>query len=298
MYKSLAVLFITTLSLTLLSGVAKTAEQAITSEEILWYRAYFPPVTIPSGADAERGFFDNIMNYIIENLPEYTHHRQTANFKRIINEMKKGGNSCCPSLYKTDAREKFISFSVPAVVVLPNGLITTKENKDKFEPYLNKEGKISLTSLLKNQGLTLGVSNGRVFSGGIDEVLQQYIGAKNIYARSGADVFKGLLSMLFLGRIDYTIGYPTEAKYFSQEQEEYKKYLFFPIEENSILFTLGYVGCPKTAWGHKVIQNVDEILLKNRDKEFFLSFYEEWLDDSTKPMYRSIINNYFESEKK
>jgi len=98
MYKSLAVLFITTLSLTLLSGVAKTAEQAITSEEILWYRAYFPPVTIPSGADAERGFFDNIMNYIIDYLPEYADHRQTANFKRIITEMKKGGNSCCPSL--------------------------------------------------------------------------------------------------------------------------------------------------------------------------------------------------------
>lgn len=298
MYKSLTVLLFTVLSFTFFSGVGQTTEQTNPPDEILWYRAYFPPVTIPSGADAERGFFDHVMNFIIGNLPEYKHLQRTANFKRIISEMKKGGNSCCPSLYKTNAREEFTSFSIPAVVVLPNGLIITEKNKDKVRPYLNKEGKVSLTRLLEDQRLTLGISNGRIYSGGIDEVLQEYEGKANIYTRSGADVFKGLLSMLFLGRIDYTIGYPTEAKYFSKEQMEYKKYVFYPIEENRISFTLGYFGCPRTDWGDEVIRKVDAILQENRDKEKFLSFYEEWLDDSTKPMYRSIVSDYFKSETK
>lgn len=296
MYKFLFSLLSLSFFLTSTSGLVHSTEQSPPKKTIVWNRAYFPPVTIPSGPNAERGFFDNVMNFIIKNMPEYTHEQQTANFKRIMNEMKKEGNSCCPSLYKNAAREQFISFSIPAVVVLPNGLITTEKNRDKLKPYLNKNGKISLTRLMDDSSLTLGVSSGRIYSGGIDAVLKQHQSDQNIYTRSGADVFKGLLAMLFLGRIDYTIGYPTEAQYFSQEKTEYRSYIFYPIEESGIPFTLGYIGCPKTTWGAEVIKNVDGLLIKHRHTELFLSFYESWLDDATKPMYRSIVNAYFDSE--
>ncbi len=102
--------------------------------------------------------------------------------------------------------------------------------------------------------------------------------------------------MLFLGRIDYTIGYPTEARYFANTHPEQTDYLFYPIEENTIRFTLGYVGCPKTKWGEEVIENVNEILKDHRQTKEFLSFYENWLDDSSKLLHESIVNAYFESE--
>ncbi len=106
-------------------------------------------------------------------------------------------------------------------------------NREKLAPYLNKEGKISLTNLLNNQGLISGVSNKRFYSGGIDEVLQQYKGANNIYARSETDVFKGLLSVLFLERIDYTMGYPTEVKFLFQRTDRIQEVAFCPHRRES-----------------------------------------------------------------
>ena len=148
------------------------------SETIDWYRAYFPPVTIPSGPDAGQGFFDRVHDFLIRRLPEYEHNHRTGNFKRIIAEIKKGQTACCPSLYKTKEREEFVAFSVPAVVVLPNAVITRKDVVDRLEPYLTAENKLKLSEVLKNQNLTLGISNGRVYSGGIDEVLQRFEGAR------------------------------------------------------------------------------------------------------------------------
>lgn len=276
------------------AGTSYAADSQHAPDEIVWYRADFPPVTIPFGTDAERGFFDQVMNFVIKGLADYKHNFHTANFKRIMSEIKNGENVCCPSLYKTEAREEFVSFSLPAMVVLPNGIIINEKNLLKIAPYVNENGQISLSELLLDTDLILGISNGRIYSNGIDEIIEQHSG-KNIYTRSGDDVFQGLMSMLYLGRVDYIIGYPTEAGYFSKKQKQYKDYMFFPIAENKIPFTLGYVGCPKTEWGQEVIQRIDAVLKEHRHTDEFLGFYESWLDDSTKKLHRSIATEYFEA---
>ena len=264
--------------------------------EILWYRAYFPPVTIPDGQNRDRGFFDRAMNYVIDRLPEYTHNFRTANFKRIVAEIRKGNNVCCPSLYKTEEREQYIAFSLPAMVVLPNGVVTMRSRSDKFSQYLDDTGKISLADLLANKDLTLGISNGRVYSGGIDEVLAQYENSANILVRSGDDVFRGLMSMMQLGRVDYILGYPTEAMYFSDSAGKSRNYMYFPVRESGVSFTLGHFGCSKTTYGNEIIRKIDDILLSHRAGDF-LEFYEYWLDDSTKINYRSLALEFYNSQK-
>ncbi len=296
-YRFLAFILVTTFFVVQYSGLSLATDAPYDVQEIVWYRAYFPPVTIPSGANTNRGFFDEVMNFTIDQLPEYEHHYHTANFKRIISDFKDGKNGCCPSLYKTDEREEFISFSLPAMVVLPNGIITSGKNRQELLPYVNDDGEISLIKLLSNADLVLGISSGRAYSNGIDEIISQHEGG-NIHVRSGEDVFKGLMSMLYLGRVHYIIGYPTEAGYFAKEQEQYSDYSFFPIAESKVPYTLGYIGCTKSEWGQEVIQRIDPVLREHRATEKFLKYYESWLDDSTKNLYRSITTKFFESHKK
>lgn len=263
---------------------------------ITWYRAFFPPVTIPEGPDAGTGFFDRVTQVLTGQMPGYEHDHETANFKRIITELKKEKNICCPSLYKTAAREKYIAFSIPAMVVLPNVVITRKAHHLKFLPYLEKDKKINLSRLLQDNKLTLGISNGRKYSGGIDEILAHSTGSANIVVRSGDDVFKGLLRMLLAGRVDYILGYPIEAKYFLRDTAQLDEIQIYVIAENKISFTIGHVGCPKTEWGKKVIQLIDTVLKDHRQTEEFLGFYEHWLDDETKIYYRQIVQQFFENE--
>jgi len=48
-------------------AVAREVSQTYSPNEIKWHRAYFPPVTIPSGPDADSGFFDRVT--MEENTP-------------------------------------------------------------------------------------------------------------------------------------------------------------------------------------------------------------------------------------
>ena len=276
---------------------ADSESQNKPANNIVWYRANFPPVTIPSGPEAGLGFFDKATEIIVENLPEYAHSFGVANFKRIIVDIKRKRNVCCPSLYKTKEREAFISFSIPAFVVLPNVIITKKEHFKKIEAYVDQNNRLNLFELLEKSDLTLGISNGRRFSGGIDEVLEKFKDSAKIYVRSGEDVLKGLLEMLLLDRVDYIIGYPIEAKYFLKTKSDFDSLEIHFIAENKIAYTLGYVGCPKNEWGEKIIHSVNQVLKEYRQTPEYLNFYEYWLDDQTIPFYKKIVNQYFVDEK-
>lgn len=265
--------------------------------EIAWYRADFPPVSIPAGKHADEGFFDKTMHLLIEQLPEYSHQFRTANFKRIMLEIGENKNVCCPSLYKTKEREQFVAFSLPAMVVLPNGIISSEKNRSKLSSHLDAEGKLSLQSLLEDKSIKLGISNGRLYSGGIDQILDQFEGQNNILVHSGNDVFRGLINMMHLGRIDCLIGYPVEAGYFARENEKLNDYVYYPIKESSVPFTVGYIGCPDTEWGHNTIQKIDKIVAQHRTEKF-ITFYGEWLDDATRIVHKHMAQEYFTTQEK
>lgn len=290
MNKSLSIFYLIILS-TMVPLALAAAEEP---REITWFRADFPPVTIPFGEQVNTGFFDKTMKILIEQLPDYTHNFQVANFKRIMMEIESNRNVCCPSLYKTKERERFVTFSVPAMIVLPNGIISSEQNRKKFTPHLDAEGKISLSSLLADNSVTIGISNGRKYSGGIDEILQEFQNSGSILVQSGNDVFRGLMKMMHLGRIDGLIGYPVEAGFFTRKDKELNDFVYYPIKESSVLYTVGYIGCPDTDWGKTVIERVNKIVLEHRDKEF-INFYGEWLDEATRIVHKQIAREYFQS---
>jgi len=63
-------------------------ERSASSHEINWYRAYFPPVTIPSGPDAGQGVFEKANDFLIQRRPQDAPNHHTANFRRIIAGIK------------------------------------------------------------------------------------------------------------------------------------------------------------------------------------------------------------------
>lgn len=290
-------LFIFVLLVSSLAFAASTNSASQNHDTITWYHAHFPPVTIPSGPDAGTGFYDKITNFIVDRLPEYQHTFAVANYQRILHEIESEEKVCCASLYRTPEREKYTAFSIPVVVVLPNGIVARRSDKNLFLPYLNAQKKIELSRILEKSGLKLGVAKGRKYSGGIDEIITQHGGTESVVERAGNDVFQGLLNMLFRKRVDYLIGYPVEAQYLAKQINRENDIIFFPVAETTINITLGHVGCPDTEWGKKVISKIDKILLSHRDTPQFLTFYENWLDKETAEDYRNVAVEYFTSEK-
>lgn len=271
----------------------ETPSSGKAAETITWLQAYFPPVTIPSGPDAGMGFYDRMTEIIIKNLPQYKHSFVTANVPRIIHEIKNEKRGCCASLYKTTERETYTAFSIPVVIVLPNGVIIRKKDRDLFAPYITASEEIRLSKLIKDESLMLGVAKGRKYSGGIDEILIAHGKAANVMERMGEDVFKGLLDMLLKGRIEYLLGFPVEAQYLAQKNNRGDEIQFFPVAETEVEFTVGHVGCPDTEWGRAIIKEVDKVLLKHRATPVFLELYEDLLDEQTAKNYRKKALRFF-----
>ena len=126
------------------------------------------------------------------------------------------------------------------------------------------------------------------------QILRQFIGNKNLLVRSGDDVFRGLMNMMRMGRIDCLLGYPVEAGYFVRESNKVNDFIYYPIKESSVPFTVGHIGCPNNEWGRTIISRIDEIVKKHRDKEF-INFYGEWLDSATREVHQKMAQDYFNS---
>ncbi len=138
-------------------------------------------------------------------MSQYSHSFEFSNYRRTFFNIKNKENVCCAFLYKTPEREKFIAFSMPAVVVLSNGAIIRKEDASQFSSFLNESGELKLKKILASQNLTLGIAYGRIYSGGIDRYLKGAVN-KNIVKRFGSDVFEGLFQMLLAKRVDFILG--------------------------------------------------------------------------------------------
>ncbi len=93
-----------------------------TEEKIIWFRSDFPPMSIPSGPYADKGSCDRVTALLIDKLNGYNHTVIISNYKRVLLEIKKQHKSGSAALLKTPEREKFVEFSIPYRVVLPNGI--------------------------------------------------------------------------------------------------------------------------------------------------------------------------------
>ncbi len=101
--------------------------------------------------------------------------------------------------------------------------------------------------------------------------------------------------MLRLNRIDALIGLPEEAIYQAKKLGIQDEIMTLTMEENQIGYDswLSYVGCSKTEWGKKVIQEIDQVLLKNRPGKRYREAYERWLDKSSLAHYRELYDEVF-----
>lgn len=261
---------------------------AIESKELItWIMQDFPPVWISKGSDKGLGAGDERMDFLIEQLTEYTHERIFATLSRSDSLFKQNKNVCAIAKLKSTEREEFMHFSsFPESVMMGNGFIYIKGQQSQFQ-FTEKP---FLSDLLKNKKLRLGIVKSRKYGHEIDAILRIKQNQTNIYRRASGDT-KGLLAMLLAGRIDYILGYDWELQYISKMfYPELQKQLFYlPLQETSIIKP--YIVCAKTEWGNQVIQKIDKILLNWTNKLHYQNIGIQWL--SNPDVQRKLFKEYY-----
>jgi uncharacterized protein (TIGR02285 family) len=263
-------------------------------ETIEWIRSDFPPVYILDGKYKDQGSSDLIQKFLIDSLPNYRHVQSTANFARIMEEIRNKENVCCAALLKTPEREKFTEFSVAQCVLLTNRLIIKRQDISQLRLYITKDQTVNLNSLLQTGTFTLGVAKGRRYGKNIGQILKKYYGSNTVYERAGEDQLKGLIKMLLSGTRDISgiLGYTNEVHYNSKQLAiDANQLKSYPIE-GSPPYILGYIGCSKSDFGKIVISQINRIVEEARMNQI-AEFYEKWLDQEVSTKYRGFVKEAF-----
>ncbi len=261
-------------------------------EEILWIHADFPPFSIPIGPYINQGVCDQISQLIIDNLDEYKHTKTVSNYKRLLYEIKMQKNVGSAALLKTPERERYIEYSIPSLLLLPNGIAIHKSNLDKIKSYINNDGYFNFEKAISENRLKVGISVDRRYSGIIDETLKKYNRQGNIVIKYKSALIKNLFYLMLKGKVDFIPCYPIEAQYHATQFSSENEILFFPVD-GMPEYTLNYVGFPKNEWGKNIISKVNVILGKYRQTSEFHKFYESWLDEASKKRYRKYVNEFY-----
>jgi len=280
------------LAVLLSAGVVRAEEPG---ETITWLYPIYPPAFMPEGPDKGTGILENTLTLIQQELPNYKHVTSVANMKRLLKSIKAERFVCSSLLMKTPGREKFIAFSKPYIMTHAYRIIVRAKDQKKFDGMTNKNGALSLRRLLENNGLRIGITEGRSYSPPVNAYLKKGVTEANSYTSTSHDLLRALLKMTAHRRIDYTIGYPVEITYLSRQMGMDGDFVSYAIAESAETY-VAHVGCPKNQWGEKVIAALNPKIETLRLDERVYGAYMKWVDEPTGRQYKNMVLRRFGGE--
>lgn len=253
------------------------------ADEITWLTMEFPPFFIHEGKDRGQGIADGVTHLLRRDLRGYTHREELAEPATIMARLKAGDHVCTAAYIKTAERERVLEYSLPDLVLPPNGITARRATVPRLTG--GAAGPVSLAKLLANRKLRLAVAVGRSYGPALDALLERTRGSNHVYWRHGEDIYPSLFDMLLKGSVDYLIGYPYEALYLARQRGVEGDVVTLPIAELPD-YTLAHVVCPRTPWGRAVVADVNRALAIERPRPEYRQAIERWLDEGLLPEFR------------
>jgi uncharacterized protein (TIGR02285 family) len=271
-----------------LVAFAGAVPSAFARDTIVWAVLDFPPFQIRDGEFRNTGSFDGLLDLLIRELPEFDHEVVTMTFARREEEIRQGQRLCTPGLFRTPAREKLVTFSMPALIHLDNRLVLLAGTAKR----LGTGTSVDLPEVLKRKDLIAGIISSRSFAPNIDPVVQEFAQATNVVMRpiKSWQMFELLLS----GEIDYTILFPHESAYLARQHGGTLHLGIRPIAGTPpYIFT--HVACTKGEWGEATMAHIDRIIAAHRKQPEYRALSERWYDEADRALIRKYYPNMLTS---
>jgi len=230
------------------------------ASNLTWYIYHKPPIYFTTGEKKGEGIYDQIIEKISKNLPQYHVDIKQASISRLINDYKLGENVCFLAATKTAENKQYIEFSQSSVMQLNVHIVIKQKLADK----LGLANEIILDDLFGKYNLSMVKIAGRPYME-IDNLLACY--PSQVSDRSSVSI-TGMFEMLRNDRIDFLISDINVANYALGDNAEHYKYITIKGLKN---LELGYIGCSKTPWGENAIQDINNVLSKIKSQPEYLN---------------------------
>lgn len=260
-----------------------------------WGKTDFPPFTIISGRFEGQGVIDRMIDFYIDKLPAHRQATFKGSLQRVLTEMQKGKHVCHGSLLRKQDREAFAEFAEPNMIQFANGILTTRNNLEKFKPFLVNGTTIDFEKLVASGNITVRYHADRSYSEKVDSILKKYEpeNLPTLMRKTGLKETDKEVTLMFNGRIDAVIGRPEEGLYVSRLTGfDAKEIVFFKVKGGKP-FNYAQAACAKGAWNDAFFKDLDALSKQYRLSEEFMSFYMEWLPQNLKKAYPAMLKKAF-----
>lgn len=255
--------------------------------EAQWYRFDLPPLYIAEGEFKSRGIIDAVLSRLLATAyPDQLQTITTLPLKRVELLLRQSPHACVLGLLKNPERERDMVFSTDFLTQLPPGVFARRSDESVLAPYLDSDGKLNLTGVLKDERLTVGVVGGRSYGATLDKLLAPYQDRPNVFVNHSTKPYQSLMQMALAKRVDLVPDFPYEAQFLSrQDGIQLQSMRFYALKEQP-KFLLGYAACSKSAAGQATIQAINGVLARKDFRDQAQQLYESWLDEDAKPLAR------------
>ncbi|MET1255301.1 transporter substrate-binding domain-containing protein [Aliikangiella maris] len=290
-----------------------SSKSTIAQEVIEWGYFHYPPVfNVDKKTSKVTGYGFELLNLVIQQIPEYQHHLTKMPLARMVQTMRAGKNICAYGMFKTKAREKHILFSLPSRIGLQNSLVILKNNLHRFP----QERPLSFEVLLQDPTLIYVTKKYVSYGVVIDDIFEKYRNNKNIITLHSIGLGRQGIQMLLAKRVDYML-YDESALFEIEKLNARDKVVLLPIAElgknkkqdiktASITleqieaqkfdvqdFEVGHFVCTKNNWGKKAIARINQVLLDELTNDTFFSLITQGVPansvDNLKSLYQGLI---------
>lgn len=260
-------------------------------QRIEWLNQDFPPFSINQGPASGQGISDVLGKMIQDEMSAWTHVANDSTLLEVNGRMRDGHQVCATTFIKTPTREKIMHFSIPFMIVPPNGITIRREDRRKFGDG-TQLAQLTLAQLIEDPSLKLAFARGRAYGKQIDAVLDGTESKSHVYGRHGDDLYGSLFEMLLKGSTDYILGFPYEAVFRAHELGVEDQVMSLPIAESGA-YVLSHIVCAKTEWGAGAVQAIDTAIRGLRTRDDYRQAIERWLDESLMTEFRKRYRQEF-----
>ncbi|VEF09086.1 putative lipoprotein [Pseudomonas fluorescens] len=260
---------------------------------LIWLLRDLPPMTIFEGPRKGQGVIDQLLPLLIAGMPQYEHTLMRVNRARGLQMLQENPFACDPALLWSKQRAQSVTYSIPALRAVSNGLVVRQQDRSVLLPYL-VNGEVDLAALLAGTERKVGIVAERSYGEVIDALLHHAPG-ESLTAHYGNDALANLLSMQRLGRLQVVLGYWPEIRYQAkQAQIDEDELEFYPIQGTG-KYISSHVACSDTTQGRQAIGEINQ-LLRTLPHEPLSQRYAAWLDNDRREDYMQQSRLFFEHQ--
>ncbi len=247
----------------------------LAKDTVIWAIHDMPPAWIISGEYKGQGIVDAQRGAYQFELNNFKHEEIVVTQERLYALVKIQNNNetfCNAGQLVPEKLKPFVYMSKPVDKIMPNHIITTKENAKKME-IVNDE--ITLDNLLDNKNLVLAYVKSRPFGGTVNKVVDNKLNQTNILEFAYRMLPK-LPALLDHRRIDYFFDYPFMIKYYKKANKIKSDFVSIRIKENNIFYNYNVI-CNRTPVGKDIISKINETLKNKKTNSRFNAGWKLWL---------------------